>query len=103
MDVVEGLQKARDHISNPRMWFKGGDYSENGSRGALRGEPCCALGALMWSSGGDNTFYSEMFDYLRFACPIHGGVTNYNDRPNTKHKDIMALFDRAIKKAKGAP
>ena len=100
MDVVEALQKARDHISDPRMWIKGG-YSENGEVGAIRGEPCCALGALMWVLDGDNTFYSEMLHCLRLACPILGRISTYNDLPSTSHEDIMELFDRAIKKAKG--
>ena len=96
MSVLDALIKARDHISDPAMWYKGG-YSEFGFIGAENGLPCCAMGALIWAA--QDLQYAH--DYYRSAlldALLDGGhsIANFNDAPATTHADILALFDRAI-------
>lgn len=96
MNIKTRLTKAKDLISDPKNWGKGED------RNCL-----CALDALR--VGEDETDeHPEVAlatDYLLEALPptfvIDKGqadhpVAQFNDSRYTRHRDIMALYNRAI-------
>mgnify|MGYP006346210075 CR=1 FL=1 len=96
MSVLDALIKARDHISDPAMWYKGG-YSDDGRTGAEDGFPCCAMGALVWVNPDVGIFCNDAYRPLRDALPAEWtSIPYFNDAPATTHADILALFDRAI-------
>ena len=96
MSILDALIKARDHISDPAMWYKGG-YSEDGAEGAENGLPCCAMGALIWATQDSRGHWVFPRDALVSALPDGWTfVAAFNDDPNTTNTDILALFDRAI-------
>lgn len=100
MKTSDILRKAKAHISEPDMWHKGAysdsDDGDEGESGAIAGQPCCAVGALIFVVGRE---VPSLVDHLRAALPEgkkHYYVAAFNDAPDTTHADIMALFDRAI-------
>ena len=118
---LELLQETRQVLSDEERWIKHKDHVLTPA-GLSR---FCATGALIWQAqqywhpkpADDGRFYnpvamhkcdvragnaySAALGYLREAV---GGramnVTTYNDLKETKHADILALYDRAIGNAK---
>ena len=91
--VRENLIAARALIDTPEKWGKGGYVS------ATPNVCFCAVGALAnancWSFA--EVWHERAIDVLYDKLPPNsGGLTVYNDHPDTTHADIMALFDRAI-------
>ena len=96
MSVLDDLIRARDHISDPAMWYKGA-FSKTGSAGAKNGQPCCAVGALLWVGKSRLNLNSRLYYALECALSDDWFSTGeFNDDPATTHADILALFDRAI-------
>lgn len=102
MLLAERLIKAKAVIADPNDWGKGDDRN-----------CACALDALR--VGIDETDNDQgVMDaakLLRVCLPAtfetdpndwNSPVAQFNDRPETTHADIMALYDRAIAKAEGA-
>ena len=98
MTPKEILIKARDHISNPKMWKKGGSTIEDIDNGF----PCCAMSSIVWAEQETkhlfgSTYISKALILLKEALEQPNiYVFQYNDLEKTNHMDIMALFDRAI-------
>jgi hypothetical protein len=93
----EILIAARAKIERPECWTKGkyardkdGESVTPNSRSAV----CwCAIGAVhaAYPSDAERTLIR-----LSWFVPTKGGISTYNDYPETTHADILALYDRAI-------
>lgn len=88
--VKENLIAARALIDTPEKWGKGKYEVSSGCY--------CAMGALGMAGHGDVIMFTdEEASALRAGMPSgYFSITRFNDRPNTTHADILALFDRAI-------
>jgi hypothetical protein len=107
MLVVDILKAARDKISQPEAWIKekmwDTKYTETG---VVRcyctlGAVCAATQEAMCNEPLSRAF--DMEDYiieaLRKAIPSYPtftSISRFNDDPRTTHKDVLALFNRAI-------
>jgi hypothetical protein len=97
MSKRDGLIAAKALIRAKRNWRKDGNPDF---------KSCCAVVAV-YRAVGDNAAYPLVLE-LAHALPLEKRpyfdahpvllVGDYNDDPATKHADIMALFDRAIKR-----
>lgn len=104
-EIVKTLEEARDLISQPEKWTKGAMV-----RGGFgTSTQYCAVGAIRRVSfHGESEWmptFSDAYYYLRRALPDwyrsrRQSVEEYNDAKLRKHKDIMALYDKAIELAK---
>lgn len=112
MTAVEILTKARELLARPKAWIKG-DYAR-----ASNGHPVtsdsksavcwCASGALTSAAGpffrvnADERIRARkaLGDAVRKAHPKFGGVEEFNDASRTRKRDVLALFDLAIRRAK---
>ena len=95
------LTDAKELISDERDWVKGTPLAirEDGT------EAHCAIGACNYVALKSDTYsfgdLRDAYNYLKASLPEdleRQHVATYNDRPETTHDDIMALFDRAIEK-----
>jgi hypothetical protein len=103
------LALARDLLADETRWVKGryavdrrGYSTDPRGRRARR---WCAVGALHRAgSGADPAAEREAEALLRAACGARTavvGVEQFNDRPGTRHADVLAAFDRAIDLGRG--
>jgi hypothetical protein len=92
----EVLQQARKYIA--RGWTKGKfEYGLN----------FCALGAVRHTTRTEQTtwnLYTETINYLDDMCRKLNGtdIVSFNDRPSTRKKDVLNLFDYCIEHAEAA-
>lgn len=128
MTVLDVLVKAREIISVKERWTKG--YYAKNAEGAhvetrARGAVCfCSTGAIQKALPKRLDFSRESFvlrngaaDALEDVLHARGfmgkdgrkNIVMFNDDPRTKHRDVLRLFDAAIKnerqkqrRAKGA-
>ena len=84
MTTLEVLTAARKRIDTPSKWCKG--YISAGSR-------CCIMGALDEVTLTYIEFHKAK-DVL--LSQVGDGIEEFNDHPTTTHRDVLALFDRAI-------
>lgn len=108
-EVQTVLITARALIDTPEKWTKG-TYARDaeGLSCSVDAEACsfCAMGAmytaapLYRAAPKRHTSYCGALGTLTKECPYSMCVVDYNDDPDTEHKDIMALFDRAIEASK---
>ena len=105
--VANVLKAARAKIASEELWTKD-TYARNRS-----GYPCvptspdavvwCALGALYFISDSRWTMDKEAVRLLEEQLPREfKNIVRYNDYPDTKHEDVLDLYDRAIHTAKKA-
>ena len=103
MTPHEILIAARAKIDTPQKWCKGsealnseGEPVDTTDEGAV----CfCAFGAIN-AVTPRYLYNSDAKNALRVALG-RSFITDYNDRPETKHADIMALYDKAIEATEG--
>lgn len=90
--AVADLMAAQRLIDEKGKWTKGA-YRRN--RWFRSGQKHCAVGAMRRVIASDLAYLA-----LRQALPQMGTgrdtVETYNDNIYTKHRDIMALYDRAM-------
>jgi hypothetical protein len=92
---VDILRTAKDHISSPGRWMKGGFCPSGDWYRAVGGEiPCCIEGAIGFAGGDiihDSKEYVILTEALggRYPCA-------FNDDDKTTHADVMDALDRAI-------
>lgn len=109
MTDADILRKAKAHISDPEMWFKGGLFEESASHNKNRrrleipsDQPCCGYAAVVWAVGGS---YSIPHASIFLHEAVEGdprarcGFGSFNDHRRTTHADVMDAFDRAIELA----
>lgn len=93
--VRDNLIAARALIDTPEKWTKNAKARNAAGRSvspAGGSAVCwCGFGALVKVCGPRE---AENVAYAAFHGP--GNIAGLNDRPETTHSDIMALFDRAI-------
>lgn len=104
MTDADILRKAKEHISDPAMWFQCGytaDLPDDDiDRLPRKHEACCGIGAVLWVA---KKLGHSAEVYLHEAA-IGRRFLDYvalNDHPDTTHADVMAVFDEAIKLAEG--
>lgn len=106
-EVIDLLKRARERISAPERWTKGG-YAKDAKGFSVAPD---APEAVCWCASGavkaESPDGDELYD-IRGALSLHiSGITNgiprFNDAPSTTHADILALFDRTIAELEAAP
>ena len=111
MTAVEILTEARDFLSDPKRWCKG-VYGRDKHRHPLisvgplkaRAVKCCAMGAI-WRVEGTTEAAITARDHLNDAVydikhlPSSHAAVEFNDAANTKHEDLIRVFDDAIVRA----
>jgi hypothetical protein len=104
-DVLRVLKEARQWLSDPAHWHKGG-FAPNNNDNPQVAEATCAWGACSRAAGSDN-FYDIGTDAENAAARLLSiqlgarpddalAISDFNDLPDTTHDDVVALFDRAI-------
>lgn len=104
MNTLEILKAARALIEKPEHWSKGAfarDPRGNGVSPINKTAVCwCAAGSVRNVGLISQVELYAALGVLRTALPAEAGrlagVITFNDRPDTTHADIIALFDRAI-------
>ena len=96
-DALTILTAARKIIADPAMWFQG-NLTASGRWDT--DEPCCALCAI-WRAAADKSHpdpvrHAVATTHTEEFTPDQISLAAFNDRPSTKHSDVMAVFDRAI-------
>ena len=99
MTIRDVLITARERITDPRRWCQGalakdafGNRVSPVKHNAVR---WCAAGACDATAGLMNAQSNAAVNAL--ACELYDkSLVSYNDRPETTHADILALYDRAI-------
>lgn len=93
-EVYDTLVAAKKLIRRKKNWIKGAFHRD----GAY-----CALGALgMAEQGSPGEYFSdELFAAVLTQVPEGAaGISYFNDHPDTKHRDVIRLFNRAIRAEK---
>lgn len=107
--VKEALKIARKKLSSPDAWTKMQYAVLNSGECplyAVNEDPvkACAIGWLEWATGIMHDDDDEFLPYreaLTACIPPDLGifeVEEYNDKDQTKHEDIIAMYDCAIAK-----
>jgi hypothetical protein len=102
--VVDVLKQARDLLAGPNQWTQykiarneAGLFVSPRSPGAV----CwCSAGAVEKVCGFKNELFNDAIAALN-SCAINQGYTsivNFNDDVGTEQRDVLAMFDKAIKK-----
>lgn len=104
MKHSEALKAAKAVIANPENWTQGTYYRrEDGSPTDIRSLACkfCSYGAMRVANEMDSDRYLLGQEYIYRALIVIGKekftLDTFND--NHSHKDVMALFDKAIELA----
>jgi hypothetical protein len=106
MDVVSTLKNARSLLAKRKGWCRE-SFARNqygASCLAESSEACsfCMHGALRAADKNGNTVYYAyqiLTDILR-SMGFRSGIYKYNDMSTTRKKDVISVFDKAIRKAK---
>ena len=97
--IEQHLIAARALLARPYGWCKG-TYEKRRKHG---GYAYCAVGAAL-ATVVDNSEAAVELLIAQIPVPeaYAWSVSIFNDAPTTRKKDILALYDRAIAKAKEA-
>jgi hypothetical protein len=101
MTPLEILIAARALIEAPARWTKG-SFARDADGGAYPGkgkEVCwCFAGAIFKAANND----ADGIAAERFITNVTGisNIRRFNDHPTTTHADVLAVFDRAIERAR---
>lgn len=110
--LLDDLRAAREKITDPKNWFKGNWFQTNDgleTEDADVGNICCmcAIGAVACVTGLNPKYtFSAPRDENAWAAldqatreltnSRFSDIVDYNDRTETTHEEILAVFDRAI-------
>ena len=106
--VLDTLVKAREWLSDPAHWTKRRAWRDRcGVATEHRHQvgSTCAIGAvtLFFDAGEDIRISVESAFWLDSFVPEQfPAVPEFNDHKNTKHADVLAMYDRAIAARKAA-
>lgn len=106
MTVHEVLVKARNKLSDPAVWVKGGAIGRD-----HRGPHCAAtacgsvLPGTLHAKSADQGLWLETLRELAKAAGLrhHQRVAPWNDAPERTHEEVLAAFDKAIAATAPAP
>lgn len=106
--VAETLRAARALIEDPKHWIKGAEAqtSKRGSWVDARSPEAgawCMIGALQ---AVDGPYEHRALALLAAVIRPDGfpdDIGDYNDAGHRRHRDVLAKFDRAIRKAESQP
>ena len=107
MRAKEILTEARELLSDPARWCKGGlAFRADGVACDARGGDAvrwCALGAMHRAAGDEERdqrtpSFAAAWEATNSAAGARGFwlISDFNNAPETEHADIMAFFDEAI-------
>ena len=109
MTVLQLLQKARERIKDEESWCKGSLGIDKNNKNIftqnklIKAHKVCAVGAL-YVSCNDIKLNVDAIKVLAKNLPkekplkkAYIRITCYNDKKETTHANILALYDRAIK------
>ena len=104
--VEEALIAAKAMIADPKHWHQGAFAPGPLPEHELHEDYCmCAWGTLEWLARygyniEDQTRVEADAALIAALPKPYVWVPDYNDKSETTHEDIMALFDRAIEAVK---
>lgn len=90
-EVIDTLGRARDIIIE-KGWCRG-NYSDAQGRH-------CTLGAVMAATNDGSIYmYDDVINALQESLDNAGSysIVSWNDRPTRRKRDVVRLFDRAIR------
>jgi hypothetical protein len=97
------LVRARAILARPYAWTKGRAFTRQGR--APGGFAYCAIGAISQAQETGGTYAAKMAlnEQLVVSGLGQGGgaVIGFNDAPTTRKRDVLELFDRAIRATEG--
>lgn len=101
----EILLEARDLIAKPEHWTQGTSARDASGTPVISREDCatsfCMYGAISRAAGMHNIHKEVLATELRTT--IHGpSIAEYNDAPNRKHEDVLAMMDATVARLKAA-
>ncbi len=101
------LKKARRLLTNPKRWLKGAGAADKSGTWVFprskKAETFCAIGAVArYASKGWGGATEIMVAENALAGAIRsktfkGDLVSFNDAKRTSHKQLLGVFDRAIK------
>lgn len=102
-ETTDILRRARALIDTPEKWTKdvlARDADGNQCDARSTDAKCyCIEGALLAACHELGMVFSTVMPFyraIRLATPISRSVPDFNDREETTHADVLAIFDRAI-------
>lgn len=107
MKISTLLKKARRLLTNPKRWLKGAEAADR--RGVLvsprskKAETFCAIGAVGrytsegWDSATQICLASNALAGAIRSKTFRRDIVGFNDAKRTSHKQLLGVFDRAIK------
>ena len=106
MNSVNTLRRARDLISDPEKWTKGGmgrksDGDPVGVYDVGREDVVkwCMSGALRKVADNEQVFNKAYWSCMsQVPVQVKTSLPRFNDHPSTTHQDVMFVFDQAIAK-----
>lgn len=98
------LVAARKLITPRRAWIKGDFGKDAKGKTLVTPHPdavrFCSIGAIRQAAGKAELTKIKARETLRGA--MNGDILNFNDDPETTHRQVLAAFGRAIKKLRKA-
>lgn len=108
--VVETLRAAKAVIADPAHWTKGAEariakrpkrYASKIQVNDPEAAAWCALGALRKVDGPHELSAVRALAHAIYVdfnqAYAYWTITNFNDEAERRHREVMAVFDRAIK------
>lgn len=97
--VADLLRAARERISNPDHWTKNTNARDaNGTTCSVFSHAACsfcAMGTVFKETRNNRNLEGDCFTALSVVGNSLG-IATFNDAKTTKHKDVLAMFDKAI-------
>ena len=106
MDSVRVIESVRDLLSDEDKWCK--NYAALNAQGievhAKHSGACkwCLTGAIVYATpdGTDPYYALKSLRTLAYSYTGSSGLTDFNDRQETTHKDLMGFLGKAIQDLK---
>lgn len=102
--LLHHLEKARALIEKPENWGKGANWKPSNDSSRFEDGCFCLLGALAHATIGYG--YPDGIGNFETSCNLikleigEKHVSTWNDRPETKHADVLEVLDNVIEKVK---
>ena len=98
-DVLEDLERARKHFTGPDKWVKG--MTKSREKQCL--SAACTGGITYASQETRARLINAISELFPARYSIWDTVTGFNDCPDTKFEDVVAVLDYAIEVEKKLP
>jgi hypothetical protein len=94
---LEVLVRARERLSRPENWIKGG-YAKDLGGNSVCSDSYSAVCWCIFGAIGEDTFEGNeevIHHTLKTLTPAYS-VLDFNDDPNTTYEDVIRVLDKAI-------